>query len=58
MAHDDRNLIIYHVDVSGGTNWGESASTLEDMYAWVDRITAQAYRRTLTEEEVLMFWAQ
>ena len=47
----DRNLIIDYIDVEGGTDWGASASTKEELYGWVDRITAQAYRRTLTNEE-------
>ena len=47
----DRNLIIDYIDVEGGADWGESASSKEDLYGWVDRITAQAYRRTLTSEE-------
>ncbi|MAA77764.1 MAG: hypothetical protein CL916_00775, partial [Deltaproteobacteria bacterium] len=47
----DRNLIIDYIDVEGGTDWGESASSTEDLYGWVDRITAKAYRRTLNSEE-------
>ena len=47
----DRNLIVDYIDVVGGTNFGSSQSSLSDLYAWVDRITAQAYRRPLSFSE-------
>ena len=52
----DRNLIVDWIEVEGGIDLGTSSIDIDDMRAWVNRIVAQGYRRSLSTTEESQWW--